>query len=413
MKRTGYYNTGKALLSASLLWLLAGCSDGGETPPIPESPFTYFISVSDSAQYTAEEFAAKTVGTSYPVTFPENGADIRVDILHYTTVDPTGQPVVASGIVAYPLPDANREAQPVAAADVLLAEHYTIAANREAPSETMCIMESAAALFGYVVMTPDYLGFGVSRELPHPYLHAKSTARASIDFLFAAREYFETKAYPLKEEIYIAGYSQGGAAALAVQQMAEEEYPDDVHIVKVIAGGGPYDLTAIVDELRATGEMTRPSMLAMIPIGLDYGDNLHLDYNNVFTGALLSNYNEWIISKNYTTDEIDDRIGMGAINRYLHADFFAPAETTNSEFRKLNESLVRNSLIDWTPRAPIVLVHGTSDELAPFYCAQNALNSFRERGCDVTLIPVPGQTHYGSATLYALQLILNLNILPQ
>ncbi|MDR1980645.1 MAG: lipase family protein [Tannerellaceae bacterium] len=402
MKYLKYYNTGKTVLFASLLWLLAGCSEGGETPPVPEEPpFTYFITVSDSAQYTAHEFASNTLGSMASlVTIPADAADIRVDVIHYNTVDPTDQPVVASGIVAYPLSDVS--------ADVLLAEHYTISANRDAPSEMMYIMESAAAIFGYAVMTPDYLGFGVSRALPQPYLHATCTARASLDFLFAVREYFETKAYPLNDDIYICGYSQGGAAALAVQKMAEEEYAEDVHIRQVIAGGGPYDLTAIVDELRETGEMTRPSMLAMIPIGLDYGDNLQLDYSKIFTGALLSNYNEWINSKNYTTDEIDDRIGMGAINRYLHPDFFSSPDETNTEFRKLNESLVRNSLIDWTPHAPIILIHGVDDELSPFYSAQHAYDSFHGRGCDVTLVRVYGQSHSGSASGYAVQLLLNL-----
>lgn len=385
-----------SIIGCVMALLFVGCDK--TLPPTPESEFVHFISVDNSMQYTAEEFAQKTVG-SYSLSLHTSAPDVHVDVIRYRTTDPTGQTVTASGIVAYPASGAS--------GDVLLAEHYTIAANHEAPSEVMCVAESAFALFRYIVITPDYLGFGASKELPQPYLHVQSTARASLDFLFAVREYMKTKDYPMKESLYIAGYSQGGAAALAVQKIAEKEHAGDVHIIKVIAGGGPYDLASIFHESRETGKMSRPSMFAMTIVGLDYGDNLHLDYTKVFTGELLSNYNDWINSKNYNVDEIDSHIGPGSIARFLHPDFFSPVESTNSEFLKLYESAVRNSLIDWTPRSPIVLIHGVKDQLVPYSCAQNAYDSFKKRGCDVTLVPFDSD-HTGSATGYVLCLLSNI-----
>jgi pimeloyl-ACP methyl ester carboxylesterase len=403
MKDFSLDKAGKALLITCFLWQLTGCAGEGELPSPPESPAAHFISVSQSTRYTVKEFASKTVGSSLGISLPLSGPDVRVDVIHYHTVSPDEQAVVASGIVAYPVSEGSGE--------VLLAEHFTISAQRDAPSEVGYVAESVFALFGYVVLTPDYLGFGVSKDLPHPYLHVESTARVSLDFLFAVREYMEIQKYPLKDEIYLAGYSQGGAAALAVQQLAEESYAGEVRIKKVIAGGVPYDLAAIFRDAQEQGEIARPCMLAMTFLGLDYGDKLQLDYSQVFTGDLLTHYAEWISSKDYTTDEIDSRIGTNALADFLHPAFFASTENTNEEFRKLYASTLRNSLTDWTPRAPLVLIHGTKDELAPFYCAQSAYASFKEKGCDVNLHPIPNQNHTGSATGYALQLLLQLNIL--
>ena len=44
------------------------------------------------------------------------------------------------------------------------------------------------ASMGYVVVIPDYPGFGESADIPHPYLIKEPTVRSVVDMLFAVRE---------------------------------------------------------------------------------------------------------------------------------------------------------------------------------------------------------------------------------
>jgi fermentation-respiration switch protein FrsA (DUF1100 family) len=390
----GLGKTGFVLL---LGWLTA-CSGNDNFPPEPvEAAPVYFESVTDSVQYTVKEFVTDILKLSYSDLFAAYDVDIRIDAIRYFTTDPKGNKILASGIVAYPAFEPIRS--------VVMAEHYTIAANHEAPSETMFVTESALAFFRYAVISPDFLGFGASKDVPHPYLHVETTAGASLDMLFAVREYMERKSRPLADDVYIIGYSQGGAAALAVQKVAEEKYADAVHINKVLAGGGPYDPVAIFDELKEKGEASYACAVPLTIIGLNYGDNLNLDFTQLFTGPLLQNYDEWINSKNYTTGEINKMIGTGEISQFIHPDFFT--YEANSESAKLYASLARNSLIDWTPRAPLLLFHGTKDTTVPYSCAQHAYDSFKSKGCDVTLTPI-NSDHKGSALEFTLYVLAHL-----
>ncbi|GHT33016.1 hypothetical protein AGMMS49574_17790 [Bacteroidia bacterium] len=388
-------------LSKIVLFLLFGwlsaCVVLPEDEPIfeDEAP-VYFESVTDSAQYTGKEFLTNVLQLAYSDLFASYDIGIRIDVIRYYTTDPKGEKILASGIVAYPVSAPIRS--------VVMAEHYTIAANHEAPSESKFVTESALALLQYIVITPDFLGFGVSKDVPHPYLHVETTARTSLDMLFAVREYMKQKARPLADDISIIGYSQGAAAALAVQKKAEEAYPDKIHVNKVLAGGGPYDLVAIFDDLKGKGETAYACAVPMTVMGLDYGDNLSLNYAQLFTGSLLENYDEWINSKKYTTGEINDKIGTGYVDQFLHTDFF---DYEMEMPAKLYASLVRNSLTDWTPRAPIQLFHGTKDDVVPYACSQNAYDSFKTKGCDVTLTPLTSD-HKSSAPEFILYVLAAL-----
>ena len=49
--------------------------------------------------------------------------------------------------------------------------------------------EAIFASSAMIVSMPDYLGYGVSSNLPHPYEHGKSLATASYDMLKACLLY--------------------------------------------------------------------------------------------------------------------------------------------------------------------------------------------------------------------------------
>ncbi len=381
-----------------LLGLLASCSED-DNDPIPEPPdppieeSQYFESVGNVITYDAKELVEKafnlTPGEEIPITIPD--IKVKVEEIKYHSVDPKGNPVIASGIISYPSSGNYSK--------IVLSEHFTIAKNTESPSSQLCTMESALTFFDCLVISPDYLGFGSTKDLRHPYLHIENTARISIDMLFAVREYMEMKEKPLSKNIYIVGYSQGGAASLAIQKMIEEKYTDEITINKTMAGGGPYDLTTMFNRFTSEDYTGYPCSVPMTIIGMDYGENLNLDYSKIFIDPLFSNYNEWINSKEYTTGEINQKLNSNALSTYMHPDIFT--EEKNSEFNKIYDALEKNSLIHWTPKAPILMVHGQKDEVVPYFCAQNAYDSFTQKGANVRLIPVDSD-HKGTAISFYL-----------
>lgn len=389
----------RLLFPVLLAVCLAGCAKDENVPEPPVVETGYFESVGEVKLFTGGELVKEAfeLGEGETNPFGNSSAQVKVEEIRYYTSDPAGNRVIASGIVSYPS-SGNYE-------KIVLAEHITVSSDAEVPSSRMCAMESALSLFGCLVISPDYLGFGASKDLRHPYLHAENTARVSIDMVFAVREYMASLGKALPVDIYIVGYSQGGAAALAAQREIEKSHAGEFNIRQTMAGGGPYDLKGMFDDMVANDYTAYPCAVPMIILGLDYGDGLAFDYSKVFKDPLLSNYNRWINSKNYTTGTINGYLATNKLSDLLHADAFTT--TKNSELDKLYASLEKNSLLDWTPKAPIMLVHGRNDAVVPPFCSQNAHDSFIAKGADVSFSLVDGD-HKGAAIPFYIQVLLKL-----
>ncbi|MCB1989509.1 MAG: hypothetical protein KDE69_14460, partial [Burkholderiaceae bacterium] len=103
--------------------------------------------------------------------------------LEYTTLDANGGEVRASGLISVPQKPAG------SASPVLSYQHGTIFRDAEAPSNNAVPGEVSVVLasLGYVVVAPDYVGFGASRGTLHPYLLSAPTAAAVVDLLTASK----------------------------------------------------------------------------------------------------------------------------------------------------------------------------------------------------------------------------------
>lgn len=376
-----------------ILFLLVSCSDSND--PATQQ---YFVKHIKSKNYT-KQYLADIINTFSPETadlLPD--INISTDMITYNTFLPNGFPVVASGIVVYPN---NSDIK-----GIIVGLHPTITAESMSPSTAMYSNELLLGAFGYAVIIPDYIGFGVTTDKPHPYLHVENTGIVSADMCLAAREYFKTigkniDSYPVS----VVGYSQGGAAAIAFQKIVENRYPT-INIRKVYAGGGPYDIPAILEEFRNTKHTALPSSLPYVVLGLNYGDNLNLNFNNIFLEPLLSNYKTWF-NKNYTNDEIDKFIGSTDITTFMHPDLFKTE--LNEDLQKFYTSALNNSLVEgWIPKAPIFLAHGTADDIVPVVCSNNAYKTYKNKGCNVELKLVESKNHTEAALDFFTTTLFNI-----
>lgn len=310
----------------------------------------------------------------------------------YRGHDIDGSPLIQSGKLILPA------SGPVK--NMVIVSHFTIGSNSEAPSEAFP-MEGILAGKGYAVVVADYIGFGVTADRIHPYLHARSTVESVIDMALAVKPYLEhIGRAPQEKEVILVGYSQGGATTMAVMSRLQREYKDVLPIKKTYAGGGPYDLCATFDISMEWDETGIPCAIPMIIQGISEGENLGLEMKDFFKPNLLAHYDEWINSKKYTVKEINRMINSS----YLHEIMTDKGrDKTSHETAGLYKAMLRNSTLNFQPIAPVYLFHSRDDRTVPFVNAERAEHAFKF--CDIHF----DFEHYGEHGMAFLQFIIKVS----
>ena len=290
-------------------------------------------------------------------------AGVKKVPVRYSSVLPNGDSVVLSGKMFLPK---NKRVK-----NIILASHYTICSTFEAPSHANSI-EGIFATKDYIVLMADYIGYGISDSITHPYLHLKSTTSATIDLLKAAIPYLQSEEYIFDQTLILVGYSQGGAATLALQKTLEEDYSDEYEIKQVFAGAGPYDLKGTFDFYIADSTTDIPCSLPMLILGLNYGENLGLHREDFFQPLLMEKCPVLIESKRKMMHEVNAELGHD-MNALLKPVIFHPDEYPNTI---LYDAVRRNSILDWTPKTDLFMFHSSQDNMVPFLNSEHIKAEF-------------------------------------
>ena len=270
----------------------------------------------------------------------------------YWSTDPQGDSLLVSGRVYLPK---RRYLN-----GIMIACHYTITSDMEAPSN-MLSMESLFAMKGYAVIMPDYVGYGLSRDKLHPYLHWRSAAQTAVDLLNCMPELLEYYGYSYPIDVVVTGYSQGGAVALGVTRMLEEL--DSMWIVrKLYAGAGPYDPAGTYLYSMERNEMGIPAAIPLIVMGLSDAYDLEFELEDFFLEPLLSNYEEWILSKEYTVGDINYLMGSTVMTELMTEEAL---DMDSPLADMLYEVLLWNSNVGYDLRSPAYFLHSIDDEVVP------------------------------------------------
>lgn len=334
--------------------------------------------------------------------------------VQYTTKGPSGEEINVSGRITFPF-------FPSMARNIILCPMMTTIGNDLAPSVMdYAVPADLLALLGYVVVSPDYIGYGDSKDVRHPYVHNALTAQTCVDMLDRVKDelgwYWKFLKKGMPTEIYIMGYSQGGGAALSCARYIEEKRSKQYSILRTYAGSGPYSLSATMDYYISTNHTVMASVLPYVVLGLQYGDNLNIDLSKLFKTELYENYKEWYFTKKYSSTEIDNFIShngsLTKVTDFINDDFIKDNFGGNTDMQAFYQSCKANDNIDWTPKSPLILFHSTDDDVVPFVNAQKAYDSFIGRGADpnnVRLMTVKGSTHIFSAFPFYLKVAADLN----
>lgn len=313
----------------------------------------------------------------------------------YETVDPWGQPTTASGAVLMP----QRDDELVQDRALWGLQRGTVFYDADVPSSGEMVdwgiwrgLLPAAA--GYVTAMPDYLGFGASRHIVHPYAIAEPTATATIDMLRAARNLAEALEVSLRDEVFLSGHSQGGHATLATQRAIEAAHTEEFELAAVTVAGGAYALSSVVGALFQSEVMLAPQVTAMFTLGLagvyDLGQPLSYYFEPPYDQRVLELYD-----KTKDNAEIIAGLPSQATNE-LYTDAFL-ADFRGEGAQEFKAALALNDVhVGWSPDAPLRLYHGELDDIVPAAMAELTATSLDGPGAEIEVEVFEGVGHLQS-----------------
>lgn len=314
----------------------------------------------------------------------------------YPSVDIDGNPVTLSGKVILPAKGPIKR--------YILVSHYTITSNAEAPSNIFSL-EGLLVNLGYALIIPDYLGYGVTADRVHPYLVMDITARNVLDMYDAVVPFLHAAGYaPQYDDIYLMGYSQGGAVTMAVQYYIEHFGRTDIKIRRVFAGGGPYDVKATYDRFVETNHASYPCAIPVMVQGMIVGNKLDLDMRALMAPYIYKNLDEWVNSKRYTTGQINALLGTNVTSELLTP---LGMNRTSKEVSELYKAMVNNSILtySWSPKAPVFIMHSIDDDVVPYENATRAKSKWNGSNIQYTL------GHFGGHVATCMRFILTVQTL--
>ncbi len=265
---------------------------------------------------------------------------LRYDVtsykLEYMSHSSDNKLVKVSGLVAIP----NKNSP----SPLLSFQHGTTFVNSDAPSFNLKVStrhpEILFASLGYLVFSPDYIGYGTSAGETHPYLLKKPSADIVIDMLKAGKQWLKEENISTNNQLFMTGYSQGGYVTMATLEAMQNRGLSDLTVTGAVLGAGPYDLYTTLDTLLHS--------LNDIP---DFLDNIAQETLEYF-----------LIPKD--------------------AEVYFERTFLDRYFDKDRQDNVHN----WKPTIPLKLFHGEDDKTVPIESALSTWETMTALGADIELV---------------------------
>ena len=275
-------------------------------------------------------------------------------IIYKTTVN--GKEIEASGLVCTPATPGEYP--------VICFQNGTNTVDAYSPSRfplnTTYQMVEIVASMGYVIVIPDYPGFGASAQIPHPYLIAEPTVRSIVDMLFAVRESAKSDipGISLKNEYFLIGYSQGGWATMALHKALELEYSDEFSLKGSVCGAGPYDIKFLFQSMINVTTYPMPVYLGYIVHAYSAYSQFTNPVNEILNEPYASRLNS-LYTGMLPSDQINAQLTT-SIPGLITSDFIN-GFAASSKYSSVRSALTNNSVAPWHTLIPLYMLHGGND----------------------------------------------------
>ncbi|MGO4379131.1 alpha/beta hydrolase family protein [Pseudoduganella sp. RAF53_2] len=340
--------------------------------------------------------------------------------VRYNTVGGHGEPTDASAAIITPT---GKEAMCKGDRPILLYAHGTSIAKDHNMARLRGEAQLVAALFasqGYIVVAPNYAGYDGSSLPYHPYLNAEQQSADMVDALRAAHIALARLKQGYSQQLFVAGYSQGGFVALATQRAIQQQYSNEFTVTAAAGLSGPYALAQFSDNvfsgkpnagitvylpLIATSAQKAGAAIYGTP-----GDFYESQYAAGIETLLPGSMSRTDLFKRgklptrglFAPDSQPQSAGASA--------FFADPHLVRSSYRdaylqdmasfpcngdpgagctshnNLRKWMLKNDLRSYTPQSPLLLCGGAGDQAVPFANATATASYFEAHGSKPVLL---------------------------
>ncbi|MBN1107462.1 MAG: alpha/beta hydrolase [Bacteroidales bacterium] len=324
-----------------------------------DDDYEYFIDAYQVASYSSAgiETMMGLAMQAYPDLqeidpYIEDG--VRVYRLTYRTIL-KGDYIKASGLVSVPATPGNYP--------VISFQNGTNTLNSNCPSENPSdyfyqLVEFVASM-GFIVVIPDYIGFGSSADVPHPYLLKVPTIESVCMMLQAVAEApGKFGDISVKNEYYLIGYSEGGLATYNTHQELESDHAHyGLNLRGSACGAGPYDLEQMMEDMKTAVSYPVPAYLGYIINAWTYYDYIE----NTVPELLKEPYATrlaTLFDGNHSISEINAQLTTSIAD--LLTDEFRNNGSSQA-FESVTLAMEWNSAMAYNSEIPLLLVHGDAD----------------------------------------------------
>ena len=227
---------------------------------------------------------------------------------------------------------------------------------------------------GFIVAVTDYEG--LSTPGPHPYLNGEAVADDVVDAVRASRQL----GVPTTGGWVVAGFSQGGHAALFVGLMATR-YAPELDFRGTVSLAPPVHMPLLVQTATADGSRQVSILTSYLLAGLPIS---HPDFD---PRALLTDEGDRLVDLAATAPLVEVlKAGRGLTNDHVG--------TTNLDGREGLDALLDTCRVPVTRfDRPVLVAAGSADEVVPLEVVEQFVDDLRAAGTDVEYVRHEGANH--------------------